>query len=60
MGRIIRYLKNVAPGFSCTKRAHKVLKLDFHYDAIYQSVRKLHHSIFLPFIKVLLNFENGT
>ena len=46
MGRIIRYVKNVVRGFSCTKRAHKVLKWDFHYDAIYQSVGKLHHSIF--------------
>ena len=35
----------------CTKRAHKVLKWDFHYDAIYQSVRKLHHSIFCRFLK---------
>ena len=60
MGRIMRYVKNVVRGFSCTKRAHKVLKWDFHYDAIYQSVRKLHHSIFLPLFKVLLNFENGT
>ena len=38
-------------GFSYTKRAHKVLKWDFHYDAIYQSVRKLHHSIFSHFLK---------
>ena len=60
MGRIILYVKNVVHGFSCSKRAHKVLKWDFHYDAIYQSVRKLHHSIFLPLFKVLLNFENGT
>ena len=60
MGRIIRYVKNVVRGFSRSKRAHKVLKWNFHYDAIYRSVRKLHHSIFLPLFKVLLNFENGT
>ena len=46
MGRIIRYVKNAVRGFSRTKRAHEVLKWDFHYDAIYRSVRKLHHSIF--------------
>ena len=38
--------KNAVSGFSRTKRTHKVLKWDFHYDAIYQSARKLHHSIF--------------
>ena len=51
MGRIIRYVKNVVRGFSITKCVHKVLKWDFHYDAIYQSVRKLHHSIFSHFLK---------
>ena len=45
MGCIIRYVKNIVHGFSHTKRAHKVLKWDFPYDAVYQSVRKLHHSI---------------
>ena len=50
MGRIIRHVKNVMRGFSRTKRAHKFLKWDFHYDAIYQSVRKLHHSIFSRFL----------
>ena len=43
--------KNVVRGFSHTKRAHKVLKWDFHYGATYQSVRKLHHSIFSHFLK---------
>ena len=51
MGRIIRYVKNIVRGFSHTKRAHKVLKWAFHYDAIYQSVRSLHHSIFSHFLK---------
>ena len=51
--------KNVVRGFSRAQRTHKVLKWDFHHDAIYQSVRKLHHSIFLLLFKVLLNFENG-
>ena len=51
MGRIIRYVKNVVRGFSHTKRAYKFLKWGFYYDAIYQSVRKLHHSIFSHFLK---------
>ena len=51
MGRIICYVKNAVRGLRRTKRAHKVLKWDFHYDAIYQSVRKLHHSIFSRFLK---------
>ena len=45
MGRIIRYVKMLCAG-SVTQPAHKVLKWDFYYDAIYQSARKLHHSIF--------------
>ena len=49
--------KNVVRGFSCAQRTHKVLKWDFHYDAISQSVRKFHHSIFLPLFKVLLIFK---
>ena len=44
------YVKNVMRGFSHTKRMYKVLKWGFHYDAIYQSVRKLHHSIFSHFL----------
>ena len=39
MGRIIRHVKMLCAGLV----AHKVLKWDFYYDAIYQSVRKLHH-----------------
>ena len=38
--------KNAVSGSSRTKRAHKVLKWDFHDVAIYQSVRKLHHCNF--------------
>ena len=58
-GPYYRLCENVLRGFSRTQRAHKVFKWDFYYDAIIQSVRKLHHSIFSPFFKVLLNFENG-
>ena len=35
--------KNVVRGLSRAQSAHKVLKWDFYYDAIYQSVRKLHY-----------------
>ena len=45
-GEYYMLCKNTVRGFSRMERAHKVLKWDFHYDAIYQSVRKLHHSIF--------------
>ena len=51
MGRIIHYVKNIVREFCHTKRAHKVLKWGFHYDAIYQSVQKLHHNIFSHFLK---------
>ena len=33
--------KNIVREFSHTKRVHKVLKWNFHYDAIYQSVLSL-------------------
>ena len=45
MGRIIRYVKMVCAG----SVAHKVLKWDFYYDAIYETLRKLYHSMYYPF-----------
>ena len=41
--------KNVVRGFSRAQHAHKVLKWDFYYDAIYESLRKLYHSMYYPF-----------
>ena len=47
-GACYRLYKNVR-GFSRAQRAHKVLKWDFYYDAIYESVRKLYSSIYYSF-----------
>ena len=41
--------KNIVRGFSRARHAHKVLKWDFYYDAIYESLRKLYHSMHYPF-----------
>ena len=40
-----RLYKNIVREFNRALRAHKVLKLNFYYDTIYQSLRKLHNSI---------------
>ena len=45
-GAYYRLCENALRGFSLAQRAHKISKWDFCYDAIIQSVRKLHHSIF--------------
>ena len=45
-GAYYRLCENVLRGFSLAQHTHKVLKWDFCYDAIIQSVQKLHHSIF--------------
>ena len=37
-GVCYRLCKNVLRGFSCALRAHKFLKWDFCYDAVYQSL----------------------
>ena len=39
-GACYRLCKNFMRGLSCALRARKVLKWDFYYDAIYQSLPK--------------------
>ena len=56
-GAWYRLCKNVLCGLNRALRAHKVLKWEFGYDAVYQSLQKLQHIIFKPFFNFYLSFK---